>query len=100
MKTSDVGTQATLKVKHLLAMKGTQTKTKQVAAKKPPRVSIRGFVKEQVLKGLDNAAIWALAQPRFALADVQKYYVGWYRADLVRKGDLTKAQAAPRGSTK
>jgi hypothetical protein len=118
---NDTGLQANLKVKHLLAAKPNpvkpQTKkpvahpkaasgaktaptTKPAAAKaeKKPRVSIRGTVKELVLKGLTNDAIWQVVQPKFAMADVQKYYVGWYRADLVRKGDVTKAQATPKAT--
>jgi hypothetical protein len=119
MKTTNTsGHQAVLKSAHLLASKPNPVRPqvkKPVAAKKEtskaktapttkpaakvetaPRNSISAFVRENVLKGLDNAAIWKLAQPKFVMPDDHKWFIGWYRASFVRKGLITKAQATPK----
>jgi len=48
--------------------------------------TVSGFIRQQIMLGLDNAKIFLLAQKKFGLSEDKKSYPAWYRGDLKRKG--------------
>jgi len=71
------------------APKAVQKKVKE--ATRPRDQSLSATIRGLILKGLDNAAIWAQVQPAFNLDDKKRHYPAWYRAQMRRDGQLPKA---------
>lgn len=63
-------------------------KTKE--ATRPKDQSLSTTIRGLILKGLDNAAIWAQVQPTFNLDDKKRHYPAWYRAQMRRAGTLPR----------
>ena len=62
---------------------------KKAPAKAPAKAkgSASAMFKELIMAGkLSDDGIFAAVQKEFGLADDKRYYVGWYRGDLKRKG--------------
>lgn len=61
-------------------------------AKAERKETCASAIRALVRKGKTNPEIWAVVQGAFGLSDDKKWYPGWYRAQMVRKGEL-KAEA-------
>lgn len=59
-------------------------------AVRPRDQSLSTTIRGLILKGLDNAAIWAQVQPAFNLDDKKRHYPAWYRGQMRRAGVLPK----------
>lgn len=70
------------------APKAVQKKVKE--ATRPRDQSLSATIRGLILKGLDNAAIWAEVQPAFGLDDKKRHYPAWYRGQMRRAGVLPK----------
>lgn len=66
----------------------TQKQVKE--AKRPREQNLSTTIRSLILKGLDNAAIWAQVQPAFNLDDKKRHYPAWYRGQMRRAGVLPK----------
>ena len=63
------------------------TEKKPVAKATEKKSSASAMFKELIMAGkLSDDGIFAAVQKEFGLADNKRYYVGWYRGDLKRKG--------------
>lgn len=74
------------------------TKEEKLAAsakrvKKERKATISGTCRDLIRSGKTNEEVWAIVQPMFKMPDHHKHYPGWYRAQMVRAGELSKAKA-------
>jgi hypothetical protein len=48
-----------------------------------------------ILEGKTNDEVWKVLKEQFNLDDKKKYYPGWHRANLKRRGELPGEAATP-----
>ena len=74
------------------APKVVEKPAKEKVERKP---TVSSTARELILKGKTNEEVLEALVDLFQLdPETKKHYPGWYRAQLVRKGELTKEQAA------
>jgi hypothetical protein len=58
----------------------------QAEEPKAKRGGVSAVARELILAGKTNQEVWAVLKETFGLDDSKKYYPGWYRCEMKRKG--------------
>lgn len=55
---------------------------------KEPKITVSSRARDLIRNGKTNDEVWAVIQSEFNLDDGKKHYPGWYRAAMVRSGQI------------